>query len=173
MKTEAQCRYIYREAFKDPDQAFENLLFGLCYKHCRFLEKSGKIVSILFALPCEIVSEDTTLNSIYIYAAATLEVMRGKGYMRELIEKIKKETTEIIFLRPANESLIKFYKKLGFKEIPTDNINKVVPYAKAKDGFWELLKETKLSDGQENYTLMYYSNSETKLEKLHFTSSME
>lgn len=173
MNTKTQCRFIYKEAFKDYDDYFENLLFKHCYKYSRILTKSEKVVSMLFALPCEIITKNEKLKSLYIYAAATLKSMRGKGYMTKLIENVKKENVDLIFLRPANNSLIKFYKKLGFIEIKTDNKSKSIPFAEIKGGFLELFKKDNLLDDKENFTLMYYSNSNKELEKLYFRNSME
>lgn len=172
MNTEAECRLIYKQAFKDEDDTFENLLFKYCYKHCRTLKEAGRVASMLFALPCEIAVENKSYSSIYIYAAATLEAARGRGYMSELIEKVKKEGNDIIFLRPAKSSLIEFYKKLGFIEIKTENLEKEIPFVTPKKGFEELLKDEDLTDS-EDFTLMYYSSCGINLKKLHFINSME
>ena len=52
----------------------------------------------------------------YIYAVATKKTQRKKGFAGELLSYIKDYYREIdvIMLRPANESLFDYYKKLGF-----------------------------------------------------------
>ena len=51
---EKECREIYREAFRDPDDQFENRLFSLCGEYCRTLMRDGRTAAMLFALPCRI-----------------------------------------------------------------------------------------------------------------------
>jgi predicted acetyltransferase len=64
---------------------------------------------------------DVVLNSKrgkYVYAVATDERMRGKGYMRILFDKISneyKKNYDFLCLRPMNDGLFSFYEKLGFE----------------------------------------------------------
>lgn len=167
MTKENTCRLIYREAFCDPDTEFEDLLFKYCYKYCKTLEINNKTVSMLFALPCNI---DGT-NATYIYAVATLKSERGKGYMKKLIDEVKQEY-DLCFLRPANKSLIEYYKSLDFKEIRTDNTNISVPIVVPKYEYGKLLKDLQLFS-EEDCILMYYTNKKLNIESLKFTGSME
>lgn len=167
MTREDACRSIYREAFCDPDTEFEDLLFKYCYKYCKTLEINNKTVSMLFALPCDI---DGT-NATYIYAVATLKSERGKGYMKQLINEVKQKF-DLCFLRPANNSLIEYYKNLEFNEIKTDNENFSVPKVVPKYEYGELLDKFELHS-EEDCILMYYSNNKLNIESLKFTGSME
>lgn len=168
-----ECRLIYRQAFNDADTEFEDLLFEYCFPDCRVLGKDGAVASMLFALPCDIEKEGRKLNSAYIYAVATREAMRGKGYMSELIGRLKSEAYDLIFLRPASDSLKEYYKKLGFKEIRTENTTKKAPQVIPTESFKALISKMDLADGNEDFPLMYYSNSGEALEKLYFIYSME
>ena len=168
-----ECRLIYRQAFNDGDTEFEDLLFEYCFSDCRYLEKEGAVCSMLFALPCDIEKEDRKLSGAYVYAVATLEAMRGKGYMSELIDELKCEDYDILFLRPATDSLKEYYKKLGYREIKTDNKAKKSPRVIPAKGFKELISKMDLADGEEDFSLMYYSNKGEDLEKLYFIYSME
>lgn len=173
MSTKAYCRDIYRQAFHDPDTVFEDLLFDTCGNYCQTLKAGGRVVSMLFALPCDITFENRTEDGIYIYAAATLKEYRGKGYMNRLLENVKSTTQSLIFLRPATEPLIGFYKKAGFTEIKTKNSTKEYPFVTPKLGYAELLSKTKISEDKEDFTVMYYSKSKTELKDIYFVNSME
>ena len=173
MNREITCRKIYRQAFCDPDTAFEDILFEHCFKYSKTLELDEDTVSILFALPCSLVCDNEKKPAIYIYAAATDKAFRGKGYMSHLIEKLKNDTEKIIFLRPANESLIGFYEKLGFKTISTYNQKENSLRLEPEEGFKKLVKKSGLPDDTEDFTLMYYSKSEEINERVYFVNSME
>ena len=110
---ENECREIYREAFGD-DGAFEDRLFSLCGEYCRTVMCEGKTAALLFALPCKIITLTELFDAYYLYAAATKKIYRGKGYMSGLIRDLIKEGKPI-FLNPASEELISFYKRLGFE----------------------------------------------------------
>lgn len=108
-----QCKKLYMDAFHD-DAEFTDLLFKLFYdSSCKYLCVDGNVVSMLFAI-------DVTLDSFkgkYIYAVATDERYRGKGYMRSLFEDIfheYKTQYDFFCLKPMDDSLFDFYEKLGF-----------------------------------------------------------
>ena len=130
-----ECREIYREAFGS-DGEFENRLFSCCFKYCRTLGIGGKTASMLFALPCNIHKGAAPVSAYYIFAAATKKEFRGKGYMSRLINSL--ETDRLLFLKPANAPLFKFYEKLGFKrfEISADENSPI--YAEPTGGFARL-----------------------------------
>ncbi len=109
-----QCEKLYIEAFKD-DLEFTELLFDTLFDgSCRYLLNNDRVVSMLFAV-------DVKLNENkgkYVYAVATDENMRGKGYMRILFDKITDEFSkdyDFLCLKPMSDSLFLFYEKLGFE----------------------------------------------------------
>ena len=104
IKKEA-CRKLYREAFNDDDIYFEELLFENCSEYLKTFDENGIPVSMYFALPCLFKNGDEVKNAVYFYAAATDKKYRGRGYMGKLIEELK-NSENIIFLRPAEKSLI-------------------------------------------------------------------
>ncbi|MEE0946399.1 MAG: GNAT family N-acetyltransferase [Acutalibacteraceae bacterium] len=110
-----KCKALYLEAFED-DESFTDFLFESCFeKCCYYLTDGDEVVSMLFAF-------DVFLNfhkGKYIYAVATNKQYRGKGYMRKLFCKVENELKgeySFFCLRPMNESLFEFYKKLGYEE---------------------------------------------------------
>ena len=135
-----ECREIYREAFCT-DKDFENRLFSTCAEYRKTLCINGKTVSMLFALPCNIHKGGGLIPAYYIFAAATKKKFRGKGYMSRLINSLK--TDRLLFLKPADAPLFKFYEKLGFKrfEISADENSPI--YAEPIGGFARLILSEK------------------------------
>lgn len=166
-----KCIEIYRQAF-GKDELFEQRLFGKCFKHCRYLEVNGTVVAMLFALPCLIISQNRSYESIYIFAAATEKEQRGKGYMSRLLEQVKTNPDTVYFLRPANKELIGFYKKLGFKEFSAINSDKVSPLVAALEDM-EFLAGDYISPDGKGFTLMYSYKENLNLQNLGFIYSME
>lgn len=109
-----QCVKLYIDAFHD-DIEFTNLLFDNFFEDsCRYLLIDGKVVSMLFAM-------DVSINNKkgkYVYAVATNENYRGKGYMKKLFDCISNEFSRdysFLCLRPMDDGLFNFYEKLGFE----------------------------------------------------------
>ena len=167
---EKECRQLYRQAFCDPNNDFENLLFKHCFKYINTLNTENGIVSMCFLLPCEILA-DKKYDGVYLYAAATRTEFRARGYMSTLIEKAKAEN-DIIILRPANSKLVKYYNKLGFKPIKAvskdSDKNCIIP----KKSFGKLSDALSVKATGEEYTLMYYSKKDIIFENLNFKYSM-
>ena len=167
-----ECRNIYRQAFQD-DLEFEELLFSECFEYCRFIKVDEKVVSILFALPCKLIKDGKTLKAIYIFAAATLDEYKNKGYMTNLIEKVKVQETDFIFLRPANDTLIKFYSRFGFLKSNATNLVSDNDYVIPIDKFESLTKKLEIESDNEEFNIMYFSKKEIEIKKLNFLYSME
>ena len=156
---------IYHQAFAYTDNIFEDALFHKCSSYCEYLEKDGRIVSMLFALPCKISGK----KAKYIFAVTTPEEFRGNGYAKELIDRTKKQDDSILILRPVNGGLIEFYKNMGFAPFTASNTNgeiSVEPLAEYK----ELAEENKEDSGE--FTAMYYVDKEYDFEGLYFPYSM-
>jgi hypothetical protein len=156
---------IYHQAFADVDNTFEDALFDKCFDYCEYLEKDSRIVSMCFALPCLIDGK----KAKYIFAVTTPQEFRGKGYAKELINRIKKQDDSILILRPVNDGLIPFYESLGFIPFTADNKKgeiAVEPLAEYK----ELAEEEKQTEGE--FTAMYYSEKNCDFDGLYFPYSM-
>lgn len=168
------CLKIYCEAFGEDEPDFASLLFDSCFEQCVLCEAENEIASMFFALECEIVTRTKTIPAIYIFAAATNKKFRSKGFMTRLLEEYKNTVADntVIFLRPANEGLINFYRNCGFKEITGINNNSSLPLVKPLGSFAKLTENILNGDGKE-FTLMYYSKAQKITEDLHFIYSME
>ena len=106
MKTEIE---IYEESF-GVDKEFETELFK-----CKIetLKVNGKTVSELFLLPCNIIKNGESYPANYVFAVATKQTERKKGYMEKLLKRVC-DNDKILILRPSSEHLIRYYKKFGF-----------------------------------------------------------
>ncbi len=114
---------IYRQAF-GVENEFESKLFTLCGDYLKTLKINGKAVSILFSLPCTLKTERASIPAHYLFALATAEDERGKGYMTRLLNSVI-NNNEAFILRPSEESLAAYYEKFGFKKLSgNDSVNK-------------------------------------------------
>ena len=168
MKYTDECKAIYNAVFGEEDNTFENALFYHCKDCLKYLVKNGEVVTILFLLPCEINKN----KCYYLFAAATKEEERKKGYMTELLNSILKENEYQIFLRPANEGLIGYYEKFGFTK--TLGVKKEKnPYIRPIGEFEKLVKAFDFKESDEEYPLMYLKNRAPSLEYAGFIHTME
>lgn len=164
---EKECRKIYMQVFGD-DAEFTDELFKNCFKYCKTLKLDGKIVSMLFLLPCELINNGLAEDAFYIYGVATLPEYRGKGYMRELIEKVISSINAPIFLRPVNSGITKFYEKFEFINIKAQNslggnLN-LIP----KDDFAKL---SDLADKPDNSEFCFMAKGFKTEDKINFNYS--
>lgn len=167
----SQCRRIYDEAFCD-EKAFTDSLFDACGSYCRTLEKDGKTVSMLFLMPCSLMLHGKGQSAHYIYAAATEKKYRGRGYMTKLLDNIKKSENGILFLKPANEELVEFYSRCGFKKIKAFKYKNDEKYILPLGGFAEISNSCVYE--QTSYTAMFYGGERNvDLNGVSFPFTME
>ena len=112
-------REIWAEAFGDPqaeiDRFFEKIYpqaLGFC------AEEDGRAVSMLFALPQTIVKGEKQIKSAYLYAVATKQEYRGRGFCRAVMayaeKELRKRYFEAAMLCPASQKLADFYASQGY-----------------------------------------------------------
>ena len=161
---------IYKESFEESLQ-YEEKLFGKGIRFAECLEDEGAVKSILFLLPCTLITETDKISAKYIFAAATKSDCRKKGYMAKLLERIKKENDEFLFLRPANEKLQEYYEKIGFETLvgtSSDFPIKIIP-----SDIMEYLSEGITEEQGKEFVLMYYCKNEMDINRVNFIYSME
>lgn len=76
----------------------------------------GKPVSMASFLPAEILVDGEYRPAKYVYAVATLPEYRNRGYATEIIKHASEKYKEPLILQPAEETLIEYYRKMGFEE---------------------------------------------------------
>jgi len=117
---------IWREAFGDDEDYILSFLnaYLLPEYNAPVIIADGKIVSVLYLVEFELYADMKVIgNCAYLFAAATREAYRGRGYMGELIkyaiQLYKNRGISAIFLFPqeGDEKLFKYYEKFGFKSI--------------------------------------------------------
>jgi GNAT superfamily N-acetyltransferase len=104
---------VFNEA--DADRYADTFLLHHSNHFCMTKQENGKIVSMLFLIPCY---WDGSAG-YYVYACATLPQFRGKGHMKTLLnsafEKAQNEKAFGLILIPSHPSLFDFYGKCGFQ----------------------------------------------------------
>ncbi len=165
------CINLYKQAFGSDEPDFETALFDNCFECCRYIKQGETIIAMAFLLPCTLKTENQTTDAFYIFAAATDLKYRNMGYMSKLIEDFKL-CDKPLFLRPANDSLIEFYKRLGFSPIKAKKCE-AIPYLKPRSSFKELANLFYEDATGEEYTAMYFCKDTITLESLNFIYTME
>ncbi len=139
---------LWAEAFGE-DYDYIDLLFDPLSEmpECFAEFSSDHIVSALYLLKGEIQLEGRLFKGRYLYAAATLQSHRSKGYMAKLIREAlvycKKESLDFICLVPADASLYDYYSRFGFREgmykyscFLTENANDIIFETLTRDEFY-------------------------------------
>lgn len=108
---------FWEDSFKD-EEKFIDFYFNKIYDHKNFLvlEENKEIKSSLHENPYNIIFNSYEIKSRYIVGVASLITERAKGYMRELLNEMlknsKKRAIPFIFLTPINPDI---YRKFGFE----------------------------------------------------------
>lgn len=113
---------LWSEAFGDKEEDIRFFLDNrFIPENTVVFVENGEVVSMLFLLEGDLIIDNKSYSSYYLYAACTSVSQRGRGIMANLLEKAK-ETAEnrgkyFICLMPGEPSLFDFYKRFGYKSI--------------------------------------------------------
>ncbi len=162
MKTEIE---IYEQSF-GCDKEFETELFR---SPPETLKVNGETVSELFLLPCDIVKGDKKYRANYVFAVATKQTERKKGYMEKLLKRVIADNN-ILILRPINDDLIPYYEKFGFEIYTATDKDNEDFFINPVDNFKSLADFEGASQGG-GFTLMAL-NSPFDLNGISFKFSM-
>lgn len=77
--------------------------------------KDKKPVSMASFLPVQVTMNKEKVPAKYVYAVATLPAYRKKGYAAQIMNYAAQKYQEPLILQPAQESLVQYYHRLGFK----------------------------------------------------------
>ena len=122
----AGLRELWKEAFGDSDAFLDGFFAtGFSPTRCRVLDWNGRCAAALYWFDCSIEGKKLA----YIYAVATLEDFRGKGFCRQLMEKTHRDLQASGYagcvLVPGSRALFGLYEKLGytaFCPMQTENV---------------------------------------------------
>ena len=123
IKEKLQTKQLYMACFPYDDEEYLDYYYSVLIKRnvvC-VIEEDNKIISMLHLNPYEYnVCGDIT-NVHYIYAIATDENYRNKGYMKKLLQfaisYLKTLNEPFCYLAPEKPELESMYNKLGFYKI--------------------------------------------------------
>ncbi len=119
---------LWKTVFGDSEDYIRLLVPYLDNFDCYAVKENGKIVSAFYLLPSEIKVGSIIYKGGYLYAAATYEKYRKKGYMSCLIKEAinnKKNELDFISLVPASEGLYSYYGRFGFEPLMYTCITKI------------------------------------------------
>lgn len=108
-------RRLWQETFGD-DDAFLDRFYSIAFAsdRCRCVSIEGKPVAALYWFDCQLQGKPIA----YLYAVATAEAHRGKGYCRALMENTHEHLAYLGYagavLVPATESLFRMYASYGY-----------------------------------------------------------
>lgn len=113
---------LWNEAFGDSEEDIRFFLDNrFVPENTVVYEEDESVVSMLFLLEGNLVLNNKSYPSYYLYAACTAESCRGRGIMARLLEKAKEVAAErskcYICLMPGEKSLFDFYERFGYKSI--------------------------------------------------------
>ncbi len=118
-KDKARLIGIYNECFPG-EEAFCRSFFDTIWSNdtAMVLEEEGEICAMVHMLPVELQVGHIKAAATYIYAAATAEKHRGKGYMGQLLQASFAVSLErgydFSVLITQNDGLFAFYARFGY-----------------------------------------------------------
>ena len=108
-------RQLWQQAFGDTKVFLDGFFAtGFSPHRCRCITENGQIVAALYWFDCEFHEKPVA----YLYAVATDESFRGKGFCRRLMEDTHAHLASLGYsgtiLVPAGKSLFDFYAQMGY-----------------------------------------------------------
>lgn len=113
---------LWNISFGDSAATIERFLHTLFTdKNCLVFREDSSIISMLFLLEAEVVSNSSTHSAYYVYAACTAPESRGRGVMSQLLKRAigisAEQNIDFLCLVPADKHLFEYYARFGFKKI--------------------------------------------------------
>ena len=110
-----QLRQLWKEAFGDTDAYLDSFFaLGFSPDRCRCVTEEGRVAATLYWFDCFCRGE----RFAYLYAVATAEQDRGKGFCRQLMTcthtHLKAAGYAGAILVPASDNLRQMYGKMGY-----------------------------------------------------------
>ncbi len=111
-------KHIWKECFGDEDSFIDSFLVRFYSPSAAFVhEECGEVVSMAFVVPFESAFGRTA----YIYAVATLEKYRRRGYAEEVVrgavEWCRSAGYDVAVLIPQGDGLVRYYERMGFENL--------------------------------------------------------
>lgn len=109
-------RRLWKETFGDSNEFINSFMRHYSKQESLMtVKENGQLVSMLHILPFTMNGDKVG----YIYAVATAEEHRNKGYasflLKKAVETAKREKLAALVTIPASKALRSYYKRFGFK----------------------------------------------------------
>ena len=121
MDLKNQCKNLWLSTFSDTKEFVDfyfDRIFPKSLNYTIFSEENT-LVATLQAIPFDIQTSGSKIKSAYLSGVATAEVYRGRGFMRNLLDKthidLMQKGYDCSFLIPAEEYLFDVYRKFGYQ----------------------------------------------------------
>lgn len=117
-------RKLWTQAFGDGDELL-NPFFSMLYRpeDAFVIREGGQVKSMAFQLPMTICADGRGWRAAYLYAVATGETARGKGFCAELLayagEVLAERGCRALLLVPGEPGLRAFYRAKGYVDFST------------------------------------------------------
>lgn len=107
---------IWQTCFGDDEEYIQFYLeHRMTKENMLVIHADGRPVSMASFLPVEYLCQGEYMDARYVYAVATLPEYRGRGFASRLLRFAAEKYGQPLILAPAEESLMQYYEKLGFK----------------------------------------------------------
>ena len=111
-----QLRQLWKQAFGDTDAFLDGFFAtGFDRRRCRCLHWNQRLAAALYWFDCHWMGKKLA----YIYAVATEEDFRGRGFCRNLMEDTHRHLKKLGYhgavLVPGDRGLFQMYQKLGYR----------------------------------------------------------
>lgn len=103
---------LWQQAFGDSEEDIRFFINNCRNKSVLTFFDNEELRAMLFLVDAKV----NALNYKYIYAACTLKNFRSRGYMSKLLDYASKQYENILLI-PADNELVKYYKKRNFNKI--------------------------------------------------------
>ena len=114
-------RDLYEHCFEEDTKEFVDYYFDKRIRENEVVvnEKDGEIVSAIHLIPKDAVVGNLKTNVTYIYAVATWEKYRKKGYIKEILQDVISSMflnmDVFTYLIPSSPENAEIYRKFGFE----------------------------------------------------------
>ncbi len=111
---------LWQECFHDPAQYPDFFLSRISLsRDCLTDIENGKLAAAVYFLPAQIYTGEKTLQSHYVFAAATTPSFRSRGLMSALLARMAEEGAKrgdcFSAVLPSDEGLYRFYAAAGYR----------------------------------------------------------
>ena len=111
----AQVTALWTEAFGDLAEEVQFYIENrMADQNMLVIREEGKIVSMASFLPAEYRIGGAYVKAYYVYAVATLQAYRNRGYAAQILSFARNWYQTPLILAPAEQSLEAYYSKLGY-----------------------------------------------------------